>query len=277
MINLQNVRFGYRTRNVFNNLQLSVERGGIYGLLGRNGAGKTTMLKLMAGLLAPKAGQIEVNGENPAMRRPTLLSQIFVLPEEFDLPRMDVMQYAALNGVFYPNFSLSDLEKHLTVLNVEQNQPMNRMSFGQKKKAYIAFALACNTPILLMDEPTNGLDIPSKGEFRRLLSSICDENRTIIISTHQVRDLDQLIDSVIILEGNDILLNASCAEITKKLLFTAITPEDTPIYSEHSIRGAWGVVENKLGEDSPLDMELLFNAVIENSSLISKIFHSNEK
>lgn len=278
MINLQNVKFAYRNKMVFDDLTLGIGQGSIYGLLGKNGAGKTTLLKLMSGLLMPAGGTIEIQGENPAKRTPSLLSQIFVLPEEFDLPRMDIVEYAKYHGVFYPNFSQKDLVSHLSQLNVSSSQKMHQMSFGQKKKAYIAFALACNTPLLLMDEPTNGLDIPSKGEFRRLLSSITDQSRTIVISTHQVRDLDQLIDSVIILEGSQILLNASCTQVTEKLLFTHIENDSLrPIYSEKTIHGTWGVVENTDHQESPLDMEILFNAVTTNPLLISKIFNCDEK
>lgn len=278
MINLQNVTFGYANKDVFVGLSLYIRPGGIYGLLGRNGAGKTTLLNLVAGLLTQQGGQITVRGENPARRTPSLLSQIFVIPDEFDLPRLTILEYAELYGVFYPRFSADDLKNHLSVLTVDPTQKLHQMSFGQKKKAYLAFALACNTEILLMDEPTNGLDIPSKGEFRRLLSSIATDDRTIIISTHQVRDLDQMIDSVIIVDGSDILLNASCADITEKLLFTHIDPSiEEVIYSEKTVHGLWGVVENRDGVDSPLDMELLFNAVVTNSSLISKIFNRHAK
>lgn len=278
MINLQNVTFGYASKDVFVGLSLDIPSGGIYGLLGRNGAGKTTLLNLIAGLLRSSEGKITVRGENPARRTPSLLSQMIVIPDEFDLPRLTILEYADLYGVFYPRFSIDDLKNHLSVLAVEPTAQLHQMSFGQKKKAYLAFALACNTELLLMDEPTNGLDIPSKGEFRRLLSSIATDDRTIIISTHQVRDLDQMIDSVIIIDGSDILLNASCADITEKLLFTHIDPSiEEVIYSEKTVHGLWGVVENRDSVDSPLDMELLFNAVVTNSSLISKIFNRHAK
>lgn len=278
MINFHNVRFAYRGHKVFDDLTLSINGGGIYGLLGRNGAGKTTLLNLTSGLLRARHGTIDVAGDNPAARNPDMLSKIFMLPEEFELPRMNMEQYAKTFGAFYPKFDANELHYYLSQFNVEKTQNLHQMSFGQKKKAYIAFALACNTELLLMDEPTNGLDIPSKGEFRRLLSSICDDNRTIIISTHQVRDLEQLIDSVIILDGSEILLKATCAQITEKLLFTHITPEmPSPLYCEKSVHGVWGVVENVEKVDSPFDMELLFNAVIENPQKISKIFYRNEK
>lgn len=273
MIKLSNVSFAYNKNSVFNDLSMELYPGSVYGLLGKNGAGKTTLLKLISGLLFAKTGNTSIDGFNPEQRDVNFLEQVFVLPEEFELPRMNIMKYASISGIFYPTFSSSDLEQHLKTLNVDPSQPLHKMSFGQKKKAYIAFALACNTRYLLMDEPTNGLDIPSKGEFRRLLSSIATLDRTIIISTHQVRDLDKLIDAVVILDDSNILLNASESKITNRLVFKHIEPKDEPIYSERTIHGIWGICRNDNNIESEMDMELLFNAVVSNPELIKEIFN----
>lgn len=273
MITLDNVTFGYRSRKLFNDLNLEIESGSIYGLLGKNGEGKTTLMKLIAGLLTPKSGIIDVLGEKPSARRPSLLSEVFVLPEEFEMPRMSINEYATCYGVFYPNFSTTQLHKLLVELDVDANQNLYTMSFGQKKKAMIAFAIACNTKLLLMDEPTNGLDIPSKGHFRRVIASIAQDDRTIIISTHQVRDLDQLIDRILILDNSEILMNASVNEITEKLYFTLLTATDEALYAEQTIHGRWGVKINENQQDSQMDMELLFNAATSNRQVIKKIFN----
>lgn len=272
MISIDHLTFSYRRRKVFEGLDLRLTSGRICGLLGKNGAGKTTLLKLMAGLLTPKQGKVTVLGQCPAERQPSLMSEVFVLPEEFDLPRLTIMEYAKYYGVFYPRFSSEQLLELLKELEVEHDQTLHTMSFGQKKKALIAFAIACNTRLLLMDEPTNGLDIPSKSSFRRVIASLVDDERTVVISTHQVRDLDQLIDQVVILDESQILLNATVAEITEKLRFTHLEPAEEALYAEQTIHGRWGVQANTTAADSPLDMELLFNAVTAKSQTIKSIF-----
>lgn len=273
MITFKHVSFGYRGGRLFDDLDLDLKRGAIYGLLGKNGAGKTTLLKLMAGLLFPKTGEIAVLKRIPRKREPGFLSQVFVLPEEFDLPRMNMDEYARVYGGFYPNFSREQLTNLMRELEVPEVQKFHQMSFGQKKKAYIAFAIACNTPLLIMDEPTNGLDIPSKSSFRRVIASVANEERTIIVSTHQVRDLDQLIDSVVVLDGSEILLNATTAEITDKLQFVHLEENDPALYAEQTIHGRWGVQVNDSGAESPLDMELLFNAAVANRQAIKQLFN----
>lgn len=273
MITFKNVSFGYRGGGLFDDLNLELRSGAIYGLLGKNGAGKTTLLKLMAGLLFPRSGEVTVLGRTPRKREPGFLSQVFVLPEEFDLPRMNMEEYARVYGCFYPNFSREQLSNLMRELEVPQTQQFHRMSFGQKKKAYIAFAIACNTPLLMMDEPTNGLDIPSKSSFRRVIASVADQERTIIVSTHQVRDLDQLIDSVIVLDGSEILLNATTSEITDKLQFVHMDENEPALYAEQTIHGRWGVQVNESRRESPLDMELLFNAAVANRQAVKQIFN----
>lgn len=274
MITVSNVQFGYRHQTVFNGLNFQVQRGGIYGLLGRNGSGKSTLMKLLSGLLFPRQGKIQVLGYNPEQRHPGMLSQVYMLPEEFDLPNFSMQRYAEVYGVFYPKFSQERLRELMQAFGVSETQNLHQMSFGQKKKACIAFAIACNTPLLLMDEPTNGLDIPSKSLFRQVMAAEADSGRVVIISTHQVRDLDHLIDSVLVLDGSEMLLNASVGEITRRLRFTHLRPDEPMLYAEPTIHGLWGVQVNQTGEDSPLDMELLFNAVIAQREVIKQLFNS---
>lgn len=273
MIRFEHVSFGYRKGRLFDDLDLEFRRGAVYGLLGKNGAGKSTLLKLMAGLLFPKSGEVTVLDRVPKKREPGFLAQLFMVPEEFDLPRMTMDEYARIYGCFYPAFSRERLSALMRELEVPEGQNLGAMSFGQKKKAYIAFAIACNTPLLLMDEPTNGLDIPSKSSFRRIIAQAAGEERTIVISTHQVRDLDQLIDSVAVLDGSEILLNASVGEITERLQFVQIDEGEPALYAEQTIHGCWGVRPNDSGAESPLDMELLFNAAIANREAVKQLFN----
>lgn len=273
MIKFEQVAFGYRSGRLFDGLDLELRQGAIYGLLGKNGAGKSTLLKLMTGLLFPRSGEITVLGRVPQRREPGFLSQVFFLPEEFDLPRMTMAQYARVYGCFYPNFSQEQLTALLAEFEVPVAQNLHQMSFGQKKKAAIAFAIACNTPLLLMDEPTNGLDIPSKGAFRRIIAAAADSGRTIVISTHQVRDLDQLIDAVVVLDSSEILLNATTREVAQRLQFTHLNETDEALYAEQTIHGRWGVRLNPTAEESPIDMELLFNAALANRQTFKNLFN----
>lgn len=276
MITFDNVTFGYGRRQLFTGLSLELTSGSIYGLLGKNGAGKTTLLKLVSGLLTPRQGSITTLGQCPSHRYPSFLNQVFVLPEEFNLPRLSITEYSRFYGVFYPGFSAEHMHKLLLELEVDPAQNLHTMSFGQKKKALIAFAISCNTALLIMDEPTNGLDIPSKSSFRRVIASVANQDRTIIISTHQVRDLDQLIDRVVILDESSILLNATTQEITDRLYFTHLESSDSAIYAEQTIHGRWGVQRNDHNLDSQMDMELLFNAITTNRQILKQLF-PNEK
>lgn len=273
MIKFEQVAFGYRSGRLFDGLDLELRQGAIYGLLGKNGAGKSTLLKLMTGLLFPRSGEITVLGRVPQRREPGFLSQVFFLPEEFDLPRMTMAQYARVYGCFYPNFSQEQLTALLAEFEVPETQNLHQMSFGQKKKAFIAFAIACNTPLLLMDEPTNGLDIPSKGAFRRIIAAAADSGRTIVISTHQVRDLDQLIDAVVVLDSSEILLNATTREVAQRFQFTHLNETEEALYAEQTIHGRWGVRLNPTDEESPIDMELLFNAALANRQTFKNLFN----
>lgn len=266
MIQLNDISFWYqRNKMVLSKMTMQLEAGKIYGLLGENGVGKTTFLRIVAGLLFPKSGDIDVMGFKPEKRSPSFLSDIFYLPEEFDSPHEKVNEYAKLNGAFYPAFNKTQFQSNLELFGINGNQRFTEMSYGQKKKALISYALATNTSLLLLDEPTNGLDIPSKGIFRRLVSQAADESKCIIISTHQVRDLELIIDPIVILEPNQVLLNDSVEAITRKLKFSIEpTVPEGALYYEPTMGGYNVVSINTEGVESKLNIELLFNAVISN-------------
>ena len=277
MIQLQNLEFSYSKKaSLLSNLTLQLEAGRIHGLLGKNGEGKSTLLKLISGLVFPTQGQIEVMGFEPQKRQPEMLQEIFFLPEELPQLTLSVENYEKVYAPFYPNFSSAQFNEYLKEFDVDlKNSMLNKLSHGQKKKVMIAFGLAANTKLLLMDEPTNGLDIPSKGQFRRMVASAVNEDRCLIISTHQVRDLDSLIDSIIIMDGHEIVFNEPVENITKKLLFRVADrneTDETVIYSEDSLRGLYQVKENTSGEESKLDIELLFNAVFADKKRIMNLF-----
>jgi ABC-2 type transport system ATP-binding protein len=278
MIDIKNVDFSYsRNTKLLLNLSLQLETGRIHGLLGKNGEGKSTLLKLISGLVFPIHGDIAVMGFNPQKRTPEMLQDIFFLPEELPQLPLSIKNYEEVYAPFYPNFSAEQFNRYLKEFDIDDKKAMlNKLSHGQKKKVFISFGLATNTKLLLMDEPTNGLDIPSKGQFRRMVASAVDESRCLIISTHQVRDLDSLIDSIMIMDGHEIVFNEPNENITKKLLFKVAEHNDTDasvIYSEESLRGLYQVRENTTGEESKLDIELLFNAVFTDKKRIMNLFN----
>lgn len=278
MIKIENLSFYYnKKRPVFENVSFDI-KSGIYGLLGENGVGKTTLLHIISGLCFPKKGECKVYDYESSYRNPEMLKNLFFLPEEFQAPNLSILDFVKYNAEFYPNYSEIQFEGYMREFQVEKDRKMSELSFGQKKKVMIAFALSLNTPITLLDEPTNGLDIPSKAQFRKIIATAYDEQRCIIISTHQVRDLENLIDPIIILDRNQVLLNNSVDEITQKLLFSYSTNKpEAALYTEQTIQGYTSVSINEFREESTLNIEALFNAVVNNKVKIKDLFNTNPK
>lgn len=275
MIKIETLDFRYTRsgRAVFKGFDLTIAQGGIYGLLGKNGTGKSTLLRLITGLLTPKSGSVILDGVASSDREAETLQRLFLLPEDFELPRITPLEFAQLYGKLYPKFSTEQFGELLAELEVQGDQKFNTMSFGQRKKGYIAFALACNTDYLLMDEPTNGLDIPSKAVFRRLVAAAADPQRTIIISTHQVRDLEELIDNILILDGNELLLNASTNDITHRLRFAKVENDEPTLYREKTVLGEVGVMlSDDPSRETGLNIEMLFNATVTSRETIKNLF-----
>ena len=267
MITVKQLSFGYtRRRNIFDSLSLELPKGSIVGLLGRNGEGKTTLLKLLYGQLLRRQGELKVLDLDPKHRAVSFLQQVYLLPEEFQVPPISIRSFFDISAPFYPNYDEAVAKELIDTFGLQWDMNLKKISQGQKKKALIAFALSLRVPLLLLDEPTNGLDIPSKGEFRRTVARYTTEEQTIIISTHQVRDLEQLIDRILIMERGSIFCNATVADITERLSFRLITPElaDKALYSEPSAVGTVGILPSDGSEESESNysMELFFNAVI---------------
>jgi ABC-2 type transport system ATP-binding protein len=279
MIRINDLSFGYSSKKLlYKNLTLTINQGSIYGLLGKNGAGKSTLLKNMVGTLFPVEGEVLINGMSPKKRQPSFLQTVYYIPEDVFVPPLTIKQYKNLFAPFYPQFNEDNFYKYLATLDVSVDGKLNKLSFGQQKKFVIAFALACNTKILLMDEPTNGLDIPSKTQFRKLIASVMYDDRIIFISTHQIRDLENMIDNVIIVDNGDLLLHASIATISNKLCFKTVAEIPAGvrvIYEEKMLKGTAVVMENIAGEESKLNLEQLFNGVTENPVLTKQLFSIN--
>jgi ABC-2 type transport system ATP-binding protein len=277
MVSIQNLHFGYKKKPVFTGLDLEFSAGHVYGLLGRNGTGKSTLLRNIAGLLFPRRGAIRVAGQVPAHRHPQFLQDVFMVPEEFYLPDITIQEFQKHQAPFYTRFDAQKFSGYMSLFQIPLDSTLQNMSYGQKKKVLIAFALATNASLLLMDEPTNGLDIISKSQFRKVLAEALDEQRCIIISTHQVKDLENLIDRVTVIEDGKILFDQNVEAITQKLSFR-FAYDDAEVrealYSEASLKGAVIVTPNTGSEETKLDLELLYKAIIADSTRITNLFQS---
>lgn len=275
MITLKELSFSYsRKKEVLDRINLEVGSGHICGLLGKNGEGKTTLLNLLSGQIFPDQGSCLVLEEISSERNARFLQQIFLLPEEISMPEVTAIEYIKMYAPFYPTFRDDICKACVESFEINLSDRLSKMSQGQRKKVAITLALAAHTPLLLMDEPTNGLDIPSKATFRRLVASLIDDNQTVIISTHQVRDLESLIDTVLILDQRQILLNKTLNEIGEKLYFGPLLPEEKALYSEPTPQGTIGVTARDGKEETAVSLELLFNAAITYPKEIQRIMNS---
>ncbi len=280
MLSINNISFSYNKRSgeLFHDFSLELNAGNVYGLLGKNGAGKSTLIYLMTGLLTPKSGEALLDGVNVRKRLPKTMSDIFLVPEEFELPRLSLKQYVDINAPFYPNFSKEDMQRYLDIFEMggDMDVKLQALSMGQKKKVFMAFAFAANTHVLIMDEPTNGLDIPSKSQFRKLVTTGMTDDKLMLISTHQVRDISDILDHVTIIDQSRVLLNTSFADVMNKVAFRPLREGDQPLFVLQSPYGSLGAVPAEEGEETKVDLEMLFNATLQNPAAINQLFTTSK-
>lgn len=276
MLKVEEMAFSYRRNEyLLNKINFEITPGGVYGLLGKNGSGKSTLLYLMTGLMFPHIGTVTIDGIPAGKRLPQTMQNIYLLPEEYDLPAVSIERYVKNNAPFYPMFNREQFDNFLQIFELPQVKDLSQYSMGQKKKFLVSFALASNTPLLFMDEPTNGLDIPSKSQFRKAIALGMSDERSIIISTHQVRDLESMIDRVLVLHDNSIMLNESVMRIADRMEFVRTTSKEDLqgcIYSTFTPQGFVGVRPNVDGVDSLVDLEVLFNSIITNPDVVKSLF-----
>lgn len=278
MIEIKDMSFAYgrRKADVFADFSLTLSEGHVYGLLGKNGTGKSTLLYLMSGLLRPRKGSVACEGVEARLRRPEMLSEVMVVPEEFDLPKVTMSDFVRANEPFYPRFSREMLQACMDDFGLNAADKLGELSMGQRKKAYICFALAANTKWLFMDEPTNGLDIPSKTCFRQVVSRCMSEARSIVISTHQVRDVEMLLDHVVMIDGTHLLLDASLAAVGGALRFElrpAGADLSDALFTQGGVQGnlVMSAATGLEADETPVVLEVLFNALLENPAIATCI------
>ena len=268
MISINNLSFSYRkNKKIFDNLNFEQSKGSISGLFGKNGAGKSTFLKLLVGLLNPENGEIKVNNFEPFQKNPDFLTDIFFIPDEdIYIPSSTINKYVKATAPFYKNFDYNKIEKIMKEFEIEGDSKINQLSNGQKKKFLVSFALATNCSVLIFDEPTNGLDIPSKSLFRKILAGSIEKDQLVLISTHQVKDIENLIDNIIVIKDSEIVFQETIASVYEKYLFeTDVNAHEKAIYSEAVPGGFKSVLNNDENLDSDIDIEILFNAISNNS------------
>jgi ABC-2 type transport system ATP-binding protein len=275
VVEIRNMAFGYKRKRLFSGLDLTLEPGNIYGLLGKNGAGKTTLLKIISGLRQAQEGSCSVLGFDPARRPAPLLEELCFIAEELYVPALSPDLFVALHAPLYPRFDAEAFRSYLGEFEITTDKKLSELSYGQKKKFLIAFGLASRCRLLLMDEPTNGLDIPSKSQFRRLLAGAGGSDQVILISTHQVRDMENLIDPIIILDEGSVILQQPLREVGTRLRASVERTEPTEggaLYWEKTL-GGWAVLrENTSSEESNVDLETLFNAVTAGNGRVRALF-----
>lgn len=265
MITFENFAFRYGSNPVFENVNTTLTPGHICGILGRNGTGKSTLLYNIAGLLYPTSGSIRVNGFDPSRREAKFLEDIFMVPEEFYLPNISIRALLKYYGAFYPKFDPRQFQEYIETFEIPSGSRLRGMSYGQKKKLFIAFGVAANTSILLMDEPTNGLDILGKVQLRKIIARAASAERTILISSHQIKDLENLIDVLLVINDREILLNEEMDSLARKLTFEISFDEvdlADVLYAERLLTGNAIVSRNLSQEESKVDLELLYKATL---------------
>lgn len=276
MLKIDNISFGYRSnKSIIRNFNMTLQPGTVCGLLGKNGAGKSTLLYLICGLLKPDSGSIDFKGHNPIKHEVAFLEDVMIVPEEFSLPNMKLADYVRVNAPFYPNFNQSDMNDYLYMFDLDPEAHLGKCSMGQKKKAIISFALACNTSLLILDEPTNGLDISAKRAFRKAVAKNMTDEKCIIISTHQVLDVEKILDHVCIIDNNGVLLNTSMFEVSKHLSFRVTNDRElieNALMSFDAPGGASIVERATPDNETDVNLEMLFEFVESNRDLVKQIF-----
>nr|WP_313262455.1 ABC transporter ATP-binding protein [Sphingobacterium sp.] len=266
MLTIKSLSYYYKpNKNILWNINTILKPGSIYGLLGLNGEGKTTLLKLIVGMLIPKDGSIEFKGHFSSERITEYFNEVYFLPDYSKLPDLGIEQFGNLYGAFYSKYDHQQYLDCIKEFNIPVSNRLRALSLGQHRKVHLSFALACNSSVLLMDEPTNGLDIPSKAVFRKLLSKFINEDRIFLIATHQIRDVDVLFDHLMIMKSGSLVLDENIYQLSKKLKVSKSTADaEQALYVQEELSGSYYLVHNHSESESKLDIEFLFNAFTNN-------------
>ncbi|SEO06312.1 ABC-2 type transport system ATP-binding protein [Amphibacillus marinus] len=275
MINCENVSFNYRKKAIYQNFNWCLKAGTICGLLGPNGAGKTTLFNMLAGLVFPTKGEINIAGHNPSKREAAFYRQFAYVAETLPCPSMSPMVYATLCGPLYPNYSPERFLQLAEAFELDIEQNFNAFSAGDLRKAWLAIVLACQTALILLDEPSKGLDIKAQASLRKALAETAAAGSRILLSTHHVREVEGILDHVTIINrGGKLLLNAEVAQLYQHYsLIEAAQEHQLPsdILAKQRLTMGWvGLVNQPAQTMQDIPLELLFSGLCRQEQVIKR-------
>lgn len=212
LVEIRELTKAYNANTVaVNNLNLNIAHGKIIGLLGPNGSGKTTLIKMLNGLLTPTHGTILIKGNQPGTETKTVVSY---LPERTYLDNnMKVHELIDFFGDFYADFSKEKAYSMLTALNIESTAKLKTLSKGTKEKVQLILVMSRSADLYILDEPIAGVDPAARDYILRTILSNYNENATILLSTHLISDIENILDEVIFLRYGQLLCHASVDDI----------------------------------------------------------------
>ena len=264
---------------VLENLSLTIEPGHVYGLIGRNGAGKTSLMNCITGILTFKRKHqpIYLDGVKLNVNNPNDHAKLFYVTDTISSIHILADAFANTLACFYPNFSVESYKANMEMFHMDRNVFLDELSLGEKKSVFLSYAFASGAPYIIMDEPTNGLDITSRKVFRKLIASYITPDRAIVISTHHINEISSLLDHILILDKRHLVFDHSVMETGSVLSFIESDDEDLRLQALYSMKSAYGnrmILPNTGGTDSEIDYELLFEAVLENGKAINELFEN---
>lgn len=201
-------------KQILKDINLKIPRGKIIGLLGKNGAGKTTFIKLINDLLTPTSGEILINGEKPGVHSKEMIAY---LPERTYLDKeMTIKQAITYFEEFYTNFDAQKAIKLLKDLNLDVNKRISKMSKGMQEKLQLILVMSRNAKLYILDEPLGGVDPATRDYILDTILSNFSEGASVIISTHLIADIERILDEVIFMNDGEIILTSSADELRNK-------------------------------------------------------------
>ena len=204
----------FDNKQILKDINLKIPRGKIIGLLGKNGMGKTTLIKLINDLLVPTSGEILINGEKPGVKSKEIISY---LPERTYLDKeMTIKQVIKYFEEFYKNFDTQKAIKLLKDLNLDINKKISKMSKGMQEKLQLILVMSRNAELYVLDEPLGGVDPATRDYILDTILSNFSEGASVIISTHLISDIERILDEVIFIDNGEIILTSSADELRKK-------------------------------------------------------------
>lgn len=214
LVKCNNLCKEFDNKKVLKDVNLTIPKGKIIGLLGKNGMGKTTFLKLINDLLTPTSGEVLINGEKPNINSKKVISY---LPERTYLDKsMKVSQIITFFDEFYDNFNKEKAIKLLKDLDLDINSKVSKMSKGMQEKLQLILVMSREAELYILDEPLGGVDPATRDYILDTILSNFSEGASVIISTHIISDIERILDDVIFIDKGEIVLTSSADELRKK-------------------------------------------------------------